>query len=353
MKVLILVSRFHPNLTEWVPAFRDTGWSIEILVGRESVNRVERVTPRIIPPDTIDRCRARTLAEEIRPDLVIIRSKDKGHHYIVHEARRRGARAIYYDQRPYLRARGFTGWRRDIKKALHQLQQRYPLKGFTTTRGKGEIPRMFRHWVRVPMPLAEDADAREYFIGGVPTVLLVGRLANQKKRHFWVIEALEAAGLPYRLLVAGAGDDSHTAPGKRSRKHYQSLKAILTDPYNQNRMALYEDIPHEEMPGLFNSADIFVLPSSKEMLGISVVEAMAHGCAVITSTGVGAAGYITHGEDGLIFERDNREAFQRQLRELLADQERVRSLGRKAAATIRHQHAPTSFVHRIRDIAGV
>ncbi len=323
------------------------------MVGRESVNRVERVTPRIIPPETIDRSAAVRLVAEIRPDLVIIRSKDAGHHQVVREARRCGARAIYYDQMPYLRPKGYTSWRKDMKHVMRRLWQRYPLTGFTTTRGEGDVPRMFRHWLRVPMPVCPAAPGRGYVSGGVPTVLLVGRLANEKKRHFWVIDALKASGHPFRLLVAGAGDDSHTAPGKRSLEYYERLTTTLTAPENQDRMSLFENLPHEQMSALFQQADIFVLPSSHEMLGISVVEAMAHGCAVITSTRTGAAGYITHGEDGLVFDVDDEIAFRRQLHSLLTDEAQVERLGQNAVRTIRDRHAPSTFVLAIRQIAGL
>ncbi|MDF1614766.1 glycosyltransferase family 4 protein [Desulfurivibrio dismutans] len=353
MRVLILVGRFHPNLTEWVAAFRQEGWSVSVIAGGGAVNRVQRVEPRIIPPKTVSETLAKQIAEEIQPDLVIIRSKSHEFRRIVRAARRRGASAIYYDQRPYLRPAGIRGFYREVRLAFKRARLGHPRVGITTTRGQGDVPRLWRHWVRVPMPVPDRVTERPYFRDGIPTVLMVGRLANKKKRHLWVLDALESFGGPYRLLVAGAGDDSHTTtPGKRSREYYEQVRKTLNAPQHQGKVQLLEDIPHESMPELYQQADIFVLPSTKELLGISIVEAMAQGCAVVASSGAGATGYMTDGKDGLIFASSSYGEFRDSLRRLLADADYTRSLGQNAATTIREHHRHADFVDQIKKTAG-
>jgi glycosyltransferase involved in cell wall biosynthesis len=54
-----------------------------------------------------------------------------------------------------------------------------------------------------------------------------------------------------------------------------------------------------EMEALFNSADIYVLPSARLHV-VSVLQAMASGLAIIVSDGWGMAEYISHGRNGLI-----------------------------------------------------
>lgn len=49
-----------------------------------------------------------------------------------------------------------------------------------------------------------------------------------------------------------------------------------------------------EMEGLFNSADIYVLPSARLHV-VSVLQAMATGLAIIVSDGWGMAEYISYG----------------------------------------------------------
>lgn len=353
MKVLILVGRFHPNLTEWVEAFRSAGDVVEVIAGGEAVNKDARVTPRIVPPEDVDRAMAERLAAEVAPDLVIMRNKERGYRRVVRAARRRGAATIYYDQRAFLRPRGWSALRRDVGKVLSRAWEGYPRVGITPTLGRGEVPRFGRHWIRMPMPVAEGAEEREYFRDGVPSVLLVGRLANRKKRHLWVLQALEEYSGPYRLTVAGAGDDSDTSPGKRSRDYYERVCETLSAPRHRDNVKLLEDVPHERMTELYRRADIFVLPSTQELLGISVVEAMACGCAVLASDGVGAVGYISDGKDGVVFDGSSYEAFRDRLHSLLADASRVRALGRNATRTVRERHRHEDFVRQVREVAGL
>ena len=54
-----------------------------------------------------------------------------------------------------------------------------------------------------------------------------------------------------------------------------------------------------EMEALFNSADIYVLPSARLHV-VSVLQAMASSLAIIVSDGWGMAEYISHGRNGLI-----------------------------------------------------
>ena len=351
MTLLFIIGRLHPNLTQWVAAFEQEGWSVSVLVGRESVNRVESVKPRIISPDQIDAKMAASLIDEIQPDLVVIRSKDEGHRRVVKAAKARGAKAIYYDQRSYLRPSGFRALYRELRKAIRRARQGHPRVGITTTRGVGDVPKLWRHWIRVPMPVPESVNSRDYFREGVPSILLVGRLANDKKRHLWVLQALEEFGGPYRLVVAGAGDDSHTAPEKRSRDYYDEVRRTLSAPSVSDRVTLMEDVLHEEMPALYRQADIFVLPSRQELLGISIIEAMSQGCAVIASSGAGATGYMTDETDGLVFPRDKYEEFRDRLHVLLRNPGRAQELGKAAADTIRNRHRHADFVSHIRQIA--
>jgi len=58
-------------------------------------------------------------------------------------------------------------------------------------------------------------------------------------------------------------------------------------------------LPAHEIRSLFDSADIYVLPSARLHV-VSILQAMAHGLAVVASDGWGISEYIDHERNGLI-----------------------------------------------------
>ena len=58
-------------------------------------------------------------------------------------------------------------------------------------------------------------------------------------------------------------------------------------------------LPADEIRSLFDSADIYVLPSARLHV-VSILQAMAHGLAVVASDGWGISEYIDHERNGLI-----------------------------------------------------
>jgi glycosyltransferase involved in cell wall biosynthesis len=71
-----------------------------------------------------------------------------------------------------------------------------------------------------------------------------------------------------------------------------------------------------DVPAVLGQADLFVLPSRYEGLGLVVLEAMAAGLPVIASAVDGPAELIASEKDGLLFEPDNVEDLYQQIRRL-------------------------------------
>ena len=66
-----------------------------------------------------------------------------------------------------------------------------------------------------------------------------------------------------------------------------------------NVMVIDRFLPGDEIRSLFDSADIYVLPSARLHV-VSILQAMAHGLAVVASDGWGISEYIDHERNGLI-----------------------------------------------------
>jgi glycosyltransferase involved in cell wall biosynthesis len=67
-------------------------------------------------------------------------------------------------------------------------------------------------------------------------------------------------------------------------------------------------VPHDEVATYMQQADVFVFPSYFEGFGLVLLEAMACGLPVITTTATAGPDLVTEGEDGWIIERGDLNA---------------------------------------------
>ena len=133
------------------------------------------------------------------------------------------------------------------------------------------------------------------------TVLALGRL-HPNKAFDVLVRAM--AGVPgARLLLAGEGPE-------RAR-----LAALAREVGVADRV---------EMPGwradtgaLLAAADVLAVPSRREPLGNTVLEAWSAGCPVVAADADGPAELIRPGEDGLLVPRDEPDALAGALRAVL------------------------------------
>ncbi len=83
-------------------------------------------------------------------------------------------------------------------------------------------------------------------------------------------------------------------------------------------------------------ADIFVLPSSEEVWGLVINEAMVCGLPVVVSDRVGSnADLIKPGENGFIFRSGDINALVDSLEKIIKDPELAKSMGRKSKKIIK------------------
>lgn len=80
------------------------------------------------------------------------------------------------------------------------------------------------------------------------------------------------------------------------------LESVVGLEKDQNLMPKF---PSDHLVKLYQSADIFVLPSLVESFGIVLIEAMAAGLPVITTNGPGCRDIIREGRDGIMVQTDS------------------------------------------------
>ncbi|MDD3245399.1 MAG: glycosyltransferase family 1 protein [Methanosarcina sp.] len=65
---------------------------------------------------------------------------------------------------------------------------------------------------------------------------------------------------------------------------YDKIIGLVSELNLNNNVIFIENVPSEDLPALYNAADLFVYPSLYEGFGLPPLEAMACGCPVITSS---------------------------------------------------------------------
>lgn len=178
------------------------------------------------------------------------------------------------------------------------------------------------------------AKARLHLDGHV--VLCVGNLITRKGQDLLIRALVDLPGVT--LLLAGHGPD---------RAAYQKLAEELRVA---ERVGFLGAVPHEELPAIYNAADVMALPSMSEGLANAWVEALACGTPIAISDVGGARELLSDPEAGRIVERTP-EALATALREMLA-QATNRVAVRKAALRFTWATNGDALVDHLSAIAG-
>lgn len=139
-------------------------------------------------------------------------------------------------------------------------------------------------------PSAKSAEMRDVLSGGEPEkplLLYVGRLSAEKEvsKLRDVLAALPGA----RLAIVGDG------PVRQELERHFKGTATVFMGYLRG----------EELAKAYASADLFVLPSKTETLGLVLLEAMAAGCPVVACRAGGVPDAVQDGVTGFLFEADD------------------------------------------------
>jgi glycosyltransferase involved in cell wall biosynthesis len=91
------------------------------------------------------------------------------------------------------------------------------------------------------------------------------------------------------------------------------------------------NVPQQDLPALFHTADVFVFPSLIEGMPLVVLEAMACGVPVITTTH-GAGDIVRDGMDGFFVPIRDPQAIAQRLEQLYRNPDLLQEMGRNARA---------------------
>ena len=164
---------------------------------------------------------------------------------------------------------------------------------------------------------------RRELADGKLNILFVSRLEERKGLdHLLVAYAKVKRRFPnLRLIIVG--------PGTRLGSKYEKL----TEDMHLSDVIFTGFVPGAELPGYYQSADIFCAPATGgESFGLVLLEAMASGKPVIASNIEGYTNLLTHGEEGLLASPRDDDALAEALSALIVDESSRHQMGAKGRA---------------------
>ncbi|NNE45280.1 MAG: glycosyltransferase family 4 protein [Rhodothermales bacterium] len=129
------------------------------------------------------------------------------------------------------------------------------------------------------------------------------------------------------LLVGSGGLDMHNCEDE--------LRSYVANHGLQNHVSFSGSVRNVEE--YLQASDLFVFPTESEAFGLSLVEAMACGLPVITTTVGGVRDIVRHMEDGLMIKPADSHALLAGIRKLLDDPDLRTRLGSAACRTARER----------------
>lgn len=163
-----------------------------------------------------------------------------------------------------------------------------------------------------------------------PLLLCVSRLSAEKE-----IEGLRdvvTARPEVRLAIVGDG------PARRDlEKHFHDTPTSFLGY-----------LRGEELAAAFASADLFVLPSKTETLGLVLLEAMASGCPVVACNAGGVPDAVENGVTGFLFEPSDANGLVNAVRYVLDHPEEREAVRARARAEV-EQHSWRGATQQLRE----
>lgn len=108
------------------------------------------------------------------------------------------------------------------------------------------------------------------------------------------------------------------------------IKSIIETNYSSLPIKIFGKVPHAEMSDLVKLNDVFVFPTYFEGFGLVILEAMASGLPVITTTASAGPDLIENGIEGFIIEPGDEIELKRVMNYFIDNPEQIEIMGKAA-----------------------
>ena len=185
----------------------------------------------------------------------------------------------------------------------------------------------------------------------IPYGFDVGRYRNDQDRHrriLVVTRMLRRKGVQYLLRAVEELPLRHEIHLVGDGPYLPTLRKLAARAQAPVTFHGWLDNSSTELTRLYETSDIFVLPSEKENFPVALMEAMDAGLAIVTTRGTGCSEVV--GDSGVLVEPRDPAGLRTALASLLEKPERVRRLGRAARDRLAKEFAWPVIAQRYIDL---
>ncbi len=148
-----------------------------------------------------------------------------------------------------------------------------------------------------------------------PLFLFVGRVDSEKRLDVLIRAFHRLKRADVQLLIAGKGGV------------LEEMRALARALGLSGQIHFPGFVANEDLPGLLNSADIFVMPGEAELLSIASLEAMACARPMLLADAVALPELVTPGVNGRLFRSGDAADAARQMAALLDERDSWPAMG--------------------------
>lgn len=188
----------------------------------------------------------------------------------------------------------------------------------------------------------DDPDARQRLRASLgvtderPVIVMIGRLVAEKG-YPELVEAMRS--LDTHLWIVG-----ERLPSDHARAIDATLRSIEEDPDLNRKIQLLGY--RSDVPDLLRAGDIFVLPSHREGMPRSIIEAMLTGLPVVATNIRGSRELVIDGETGILVPVGSANDLANALRELVEDSALRNRMGAAGLMQARERYDEAVIIRR-------
>ena len=172
-----------------------------------------------------------------------------------------------------------------------------------------------------------------------PILLYIGRI-DWNKRLEKVVESMP-------LILKEFPSAKFVIVGPDYAKYTNQLLDLARKLKVEHSLVITGKVPRKKLLEFYSMANVFLLPSSYEGFGLSMLEAISSKIPVIASPSGGPGDILTHGVDALLLEEPTPEEIFKSVYAVLTDQELRETLVKNAFEVVKKKYTWKSVVDEL------